>query len=232
MELLSEEEQAEALKAWLRKNGPMLVGAVVLALAVYFGMDWWRGHGQREAELASGSYQRVLETFDAGQVDDALAQIEALRTDHAKSPYVAAADLAASRVFVMRNELDKAELRLQRVLGYTTDAQMKPLITLRLARVQTALGRHNDALTTLGTANAGPWESGFAEVRGDVLFAKGDHVGALREYEAARAAMPAEGDRSGASQLLELKINDLRAETPASAPAPASVETPPEVSAP
>ena len=127
MELLSEEEQTEALKAWLRRNGPFIIGAIVLALAVNFGFRWWQGHGQREAELAGGSYQRVLDQFDAGKIDEALALIEALRGDHPKSPYVAAADLAATRVFVARNELDKAELRLKRVAGYMEDPQLKPL---------------------------------------------------------------------------------------------------------
>jgi predicted negative regulator of RcsB-dependent stress response len=213
VDLLSEEEQTEALKAWLRKNGPFLVGAVVLALAANFGYRWWQGQGQREAELASGVYERVLETFDAGKVDEALAQIEALRSEHPKSPYVTAADLAATRVFVARNELDKAELRLKRVAASAGDPHLKPLVTQRLARVQSALGRHDEALATLGTANQGAWEPAFAEARGDVLFAKGDAAGALREYEAARAALP-EGDESAEmARLLDLKIADLRAGT-------------------
>jgi predicted negative regulator of RcsB-dependent stress response len=213
VELLSEEEQAEALKAWVRRNGPFIVGAILLALAVNFGMSWWKGHGQREAELADGSYERVLDHFEAGKVDEALALIEALRSDHPKSPYVAAADLAATRVFVARNELDKAELRLKRVAGYITDPQLKPLVNQRLARVQSALGRHDEALATLGTTNQGAWEPAYAEARGDVLYAKGDHAGALREYEAARAALPpAAEDTSGVGQLIDLKINDLRAE--------------------
>lgn len=213
MELLSEEEQTEALKAWLRRNGPFIIGAIVLALAVNFGFRWWQGHGQREAELAGGSYQRVLDQFDAGKIDEALALIEALRGDHPKSPYVAAADLAATRVFVARNELDKAELRLKRVAGYMEDPQLKPLVNQRLARVQSALGRHDEALATLGTANQGAWEPAFAEARGDVLHAKGDHAGALREYEAARAALsPTTAQGTGIGEVLDLKINDLRAE--------------------
>jgi predicted negative regulator of RcsB-dependent stress response len=212
VELLSEEEQAEALKVWLRNNGPLLIGAVLLGLLVYFGMGWWQGHGQRKAEQAANAYQRVLDTFTAGQVDEALTQIEALRGEYPKSPYVASADLMATRVFVTRNELDKAELRLQRVQGYIADEQMKPLITQRLARVQAALGRYDDALMTLGTVSPGAWAPAFAEVRGDVLLAKGDHGGALREYEAARAALT--GEEEGVAELLDLKINDLRAEAP------------------
>lgn len=214
MDLLSEEEQAEALKAWLRKNGPLIVGAIVLAVALNLGMRWWKNQGQQQAGLAAGSYERVLETFDAGRIDDALAQVEALRGEYPKSPYVTAADLAAVRVFVARNELDKAELRLQRVLGYVADPQLKPLVIQRLARVQSALGRHDEALATLGTADQGAFQAAFAEARGDVLFAKGDIAGALREYEAARAAL-VEGEASGVAQILDLKINDLRAEAPA-----------------
>lgn len=212
MELLSEEEQWESLKAWLRKNGAFYVAVIILTLAGIWGWRWWQQHRGDEAIAAGTAYERILVTFDSGKVDEALAQIEALRGDYPKSAYVWAADLAAARLFVSRNELDKALVRLERVASTTTDESLKPLVTLRIARVENALGRSDAALATLGTGDHGAHNAAWSEVRGDILLSKGDKAGALKEYEAARAALPDQGAGNGVGVLLDLKINDLRSE--------------------
>jgi len=212
VDLLSEEEQWENMRAWMRKNGAFLVGVVALSLLAVAGWRWWQGRVETSAVNANLAYEKILQSFDANQNDAALSQIEALRRDYPKSAYVTTADLAAVRVFVSRNELDKAEPRLKSVLDTTRDEQLKPIVRLRLARVQSALGRNDDALATLGTASQGAHEPAYAEARGDIRLAKGDKAGALREYEAARAALPAEGRGTGVDVLLDLKINDLRSE--------------------
>ncbi len=225
MDILSEEEQWEALKRWFRQNGGFLVGVIVLSLLAVGGWRWWQSHTVGQAEAASNAYDTILQTFDAGKVEEALTQVEALRKDHPKSGYVLLADLAAVRVQVSRDELDKAEARLKQILSRPIDTQVKSLVELRLARVQSALGRHDQALATLGTADRGAHQSAFAEVRGDVTLVKGDKAGALREYEAARKILTAEDVAAGINEMLDLKISDLKAELPvaaATSPAPAA----------
>lgn len=219
MDLLTEEEQAERLREWFRKNGAFLVGTVLVALLALGGWRWWQARVEAQAIEASTAYERILQTFDTGDIDAALSQVEALRESHPKSAYLTAADLAAVKVFVSRSELDKAEARLKAVLTALPDDKLRPIVTLRLARVQSALGRNDEALATLGTAEQGAFESAFAEARGDVRLAKGDREGALREYEAARAALGADVSGAGVEALLDLKINDLRP-PPAQEPAP------------
>ncbi len=80
----------------------------------------------------------------------------------------------------------------------------------------------DDALATLNGKPAGAFEARFHEVRGDVLFAKGDKPGALKEYLAALAGSDA---RSVDTQSLQLKINDLKSAD--AAPAPAAAATAP-----
>ena len=226
MDLLSEEEQWEALKRWLRENGPSIVVAVIIGLLLVAGWRWYQGRGEQKHVAAVTAYEKVLETFDAGKMDDALAQIEKLRTEHPKSGYVASADLAAARVFVARNELDKAVERLERVANNAVDEQLRPIARLRLARVQAAQGKHDVALATLGTANMGEHQAAYAETRGDILLSKGDSAGALREYEAALKLQPKDEVGSSVAALLELKINDLRPAAAAVAAAPAAEPSP------
>jgi len=220
VDLLSEEEQWEALKRWLRENGPSILVAVIVALLAVAGWRWYQGRGEQKHVAAVTAYETVLQTFDAGKMDEALAQIEKLRTEHPKSGYVASADLAAARVFVARNELDKAVERLERVANTAVDQQLRPIARLRLARVQAAQGKHDVALTTLGTSDMGEHQAAYAEARGDILLSRGDRAGALREYEAALKLQPSDDVGTSVAALLELKINDLRPAAAAAAPAP------------
>ena len=89
---------------------------------------------------------------------------------------------------------------------------------LRLARVLSAQGKHDEALTTLKVEEAGDFAPRFADARGDVLLAKGDRDGALREYQAARASA-SDKTKEGLVDidLLDLKIRDLGGTPPARA---------------
>jgi predicted negative regulator of RcsB-dependent stress response len=214
VDLLSEDEQWDALKRWIRTNGPSILGMVAVALLAWFGWKWWKGHEDQQALAASALYDKVLATFDADRLDEAVAQVEALRTAYPKSAYVSAADLAAARVFVALNDLDKAATYLERVANSARDKQLRPVARLRLARVQSAQGQYDKALATLGTADMGVHQGAYLEARGDVLFAKGDRAGALKAYEASRALLSGEAaGPDGVGQLLDLKISDLKATT-------------------
>ena len=78
--------------------------------------------------------------------------------------------------------------------------------------MQSALGKHDEALATLKVAEPGDFAPRISDVRGDVLLAKGDRDGALKEYLAARA-----GENNGRVdfELLDLKIRDLGGTPPA-----------------
>jgi predicted negative regulator of RcsB-dependent stress response len=214
VELLSEDEQWDALKRWLKTNGPSILIMVAVALLGYFGWQWWQERQDQQARAAGVVYTQILADFDADQMDAALAGIEKLRKEYPGSAYVSPADLAAARVYVESDQLDKAIPYLERVANNASDKPLRPIARLRLARVQSAQGQHDKALATLGTADMGEFQSAYLEARGDVLFAKGDRPGALKEYEAARKLLtPEAGGQEGVGPLLDLKISDLKAST-------------------
>jgi predicted negative regulator of RcsB-dependent stress response len=228
VELLSEEEQWERMKAWLRTNGVSVLALTAVMLLAWFGYQWWKDRGVQQALNAGALYQGMLASFDAGKRDEGYAQIETLRKEYPKSAYVNAADLVAANVHVGNNELDRAAERLQRVASEAVDEKVRPIARLRLARVQSAQGKYDAALATLGTADMGTHEAARLEVRGDVLFAKGDREGALKEYLASRKLLPeVELGEGGLGELLDLKIADLGGTVPASESAsPAPAEAP------
>jgi predicted negative regulator of RcsB-dependent stress response len=232
VELLSEEEQWERLKAWLRTNGLSVLVLAALMLLGWFGWHWWKDRNQQQAVSAGEAYQTVLAQFDEGKLPEAYALIETLRSEYPKSPYVNAADLAAANMHVAANELDKAAERLKRVADGALDEQLRPIARLRLARVQASMAQYDAAMATLGTAEMGVHEPARLEVRGDVLYAQGDREGALKEYQASRKLLPVvELDEGGVGELLDLKIADLGG-TPEAAPPAAEAAAPAAVTPP
>ena len=94
-----------------------------------------------------------------------------------------------------------------------SDPELRTIARMRLARVQSAQGKYDDALATL-KVEGGEFAPRLADTRGDVLLAKGDRAGALKEYLAARAS---EDNGRLDFELLDLKIRDLGGTPPATA---------------
>ena len=133
------------------------------------------------------------------------AAVDEINRDYAATPYAALATLIAARSQVESNELDKAAASLKTVMDTATDPELRVIARLRLARVQSAQGKYDDALATLKVEEPGEFAPRFADTRGDVLLAKGDRAGALREYLAART-----GDDQGPGRHRTARSQDPR----------------------
>lgn len=206
-EYLSEKEQWEQLKGWLRANGIWIVSGVALAAIGIGGYRWWQARVDAEAVDASEKYETILTAFDKGDRTKALTLIGELSREHPSSPYNDQAQLAEARIYVQNGQLDKAVENLKGVMQRTGDPQLALAARLRLARVQLAQSKPDDALATLNAAKeTGEFEGRYQEARGDIHLARGDKAAALKEYQAAR-----DGAARGTvdADLLELKINEL-----------------------
>ncbi len=214
---LSEKEQWEWLKGWIRSNGPWILAGVAIGAGILLGMRWWEARTDRIALEAGAKYQQILEALDRGDKARAQTLTTELERDYASSPYTDQAQLIAARVAVETLELDKAADILKSLMGSTQDKQLALVVRLRLARVQLAQGKPDLAVATLDAVDPGAFKPRYEEVRGDVLFAKGDKAGALQAYQAAREGALTQ---SVDAQSLDLKIDDLLADNAAPAAAP------------
>jgi predicted negative regulator of RcsB-dependent stress response len=211
-EYLSEKEQWELLKIWLRENGLWILASVALAAAGVWAVRWWQERSATEAMEASVKYESILDAFDKGDRTRALTLIGEMSREHSRSPYNDQAQLVESRVYVQNGQLDKAAANLRGVMDKTADPQLALIARLRLARVELAMSKPDDALATLAAAREpGEFATRYQEARGDILLAKGDKAAALKEY---RQALGAAARGALDSELLDLKIKDLADETP------------------
>ena len=232
---LSEKEQWERVLRWLRENGLWILAGVVVGAVAIFGWQWWNTHIDKVNGEASAKYEQLQLDLGKGDRTGALILVAELQRDYASTPYVDQAHLAMARVYVDSKELDKAAAELRAVSQQSKDKQLALVARVRLARVQIAQQKPDDALATLDGVDPGAFVPLFHEVRGDAEFAKGNKAAALTEYRAARTADASGAGGGGDTSLLDLKISDLVAAVPPSAssvPAAAAALAPTSGSAP
>jgi len=208
----SEAEQMERAKSWLKTNGIWIIAGIAIGAGGLGGYRWYEERRDAQAEAASARYEELVDAFTRRDNVRGTTLLEELNREYAWTPYASLGTLIAARVQVEANELDKAAVSLKSVMDNAKDEELRMVARLRLARVQSALGKFDDALATLKVAEPGEFAPRLADTRGDVLLAKGDRDGALREYLAARTG---ENDGRIDLEMLDLKIRDLGGTPPA-----------------
>ena len=203
---LSEQEQWDRAKAMMGELWIYIVGGLALGAAGLWGWNWNKDRLEKRAVEASTRYDEAIDAFTRNDKTRAFQLVDEINRDYSATPYAALATMIAARSQVESNELDKAATGLKNVMETATDPELRVIARLRYARVQSAQGKYDDALATLTVEETGEFAPRFADTRGDVLLAKGDRAGALREYLAART-----GESKGQvdTELLDLKIRDL-----------------------
>ena len=214
---ITEEEQIEALKRWWDENGKQVVLAIVLTVGGYFGWQVWTDHLDDQTAAASLVYQEMLENMDgaaAGDVLDADKQseisllAETLKQDYSNTQYAFYAALIKAKLAVESTDLSAAAVELQWAMDNADEAVNENIARLRLARVEAAAGNLDTALQLVQGVDAGELKSAFDEAKGDFYQQQGNAGAAYTAYET--AMMGIDAGNSSASQLLQLKISQVK----------------------
>ena len=214
---ITEEEQIEALKRWWDENGKQVVLAIVLTVGGYFGWQAWTDHLDDQTAAASLVYQEMLDNMDgaaAGDVLDADKQAEisqlaeTLKQDYSSTQYAFYAALIKAKLAVENTDLSAATVELQWAMDNADEAVNENIARLRLARVEAAAGNLDAALQLVQGVDAGELKSAFDEAKGDFYQQQGNAGAAYSAYEA--AMMGIDAGNSSASQLLQLKISQVK----------------------
>jgi predicted negative regulator of RcsB-dependent stress response len=209
----NEQEQWERAKAMIGELWIYIVAGVAIGGAGLWGWGWNKDRIEKRSIEASARYEEAIEAFTRNDKTRGMQLVEELNREYQATPYAALATLIAARSQVQSNELDKAAAGLKSVMDTATDPELRTIARLRLARVQSAQGKYDEALATLKVEEPGEFAPRIADTRGDVLLAKGDRAGALREYLAARSTPNNDGRID--FDTLDLKIRDLGGTPPA-----------------
>ena len=217
-EYLSEEEQLAQLKSWWQRYGWWLVAGVVLGLGGYFLLQYLEGNRAETNAAAS----EVFERYQAAPSDAEAAKPLLARLD---------GEFAGTAYHVMslmtRAQLASEAGDIEAAVGFYSQAtdgeeveHLTDVARLRLARALQQQDRSDEAIKALGTVSGEGYRSLVAELKGDILYAKGDKSGARDAYS---AAVDAQGDNP--RTLLSMKLKNLSAPEGATSATDSAAET-------
>lgn len=204
MEYETEEQQVEALKAWWAENGRAVITGVVLGASAIGGWTFWQNHKENQAIAASDSFSRTIEAINASDASAAATLADSLQEDQPDNLYSSYANMAAARADVENNNLESAARRLAWVADNAPQEDVKMIATVRLARVQGALGDFSAGLAGLPSKYPEAFAGLVEEARGDLQVLAGDTDAARKAYEAAQASQYVAN-----REALTMKLNEL-----------------------
>lgn len=199
-----DEAQVEQLRRWWRENWMAMAAGLVLGLAGIFGWEAWQQARTHKAEAASRAYED-LKRVPVERTERADELWQKLSTEHSGSPYAAQAALLLASQAAARQDWAGAQAKLEWARDRTDDPGVRKLAVLRLARVLWQQDKADEALRLLDIADDDPFASLYLELRGDILYARGEHEAARGAYEKALGLGPAAPGRDG----LQRKLDDL-----------------------
>jgi len=203
---LEEQEQLSTLQAWWKQWGAIVLTALALGLAAVAGTQGWAWYQREQAGKAAAAYEAVTKAVQEGDSKRALASAATLLESYPKSGYAPLAALLSARLSFEGGDLAMAKERLQWVVDRARDDDFKSVARLRLAGVLFDEKAYDAALKLLDLKPEEPMANLYADLRGDVLTAKG----ALAEARAAyQTALEKTDSKSPYRNLIQIKIDAL-----------------------
>jgi len=181
----TEEQQIEAIKRFWKENGLIIGLGVVLG----FGGLWgWRAYNDNLVsvkESASSSYVSAIEDFVETENVDALSQFVSKNSETGYAPLAA---LIVAQRAVEDEDFDTAKSKLS--IAAQSGNEIADLAKLRLAKVHAQIGEYDQALAQLSAVSANAYDDQVNELKGDVLYLKGDFDQARDAYSKALVDLP------------------------------------------
>ena len=194
---VAEDDDAQKLRAWWKKNGMGIVAGVAIGVAGVGGFKGWQAYTENRALSASDVFQEMLAYDESGAVEQAQDRAQMLAKDYRSTPYVDMAYLMIAKLAIKNDELSNAIEALTHVMTKSNDPAMRQLARLRLARVTLLAGDLVRAQELVTTDDVGGFESEYPEVLGDILVAQHKYSDAAEAYDRALQALaPASSSRA------------------------------------
>lgn len=200
------DEEIETLKKFWSEYGNSLVAGVIIGLAALFGFKYWQKTTAEKAIAASNLYTELMGAVAQNQAGPAREYADKLIADFEKTPYAGKAALMLARMDFDAGDREGAEKNLRLAMEQAREDGVRHAARLRLARMLADRGDLDGAMKLAEQKDAGGFAAEYAELRGDILLAKGDRQAARAAYqEAVRETRP----QSPYLPYLNMKLDDL-----------------------
>lgn len=209
-EFRTEEEQIAILKKWWNDNGRSILIAVGLAIAIVFGWKAYQNSVIQKKSEASSLYQQLIAEATKNTLDDEQANTlsylaNEIKTKFESTEYAIYAALFIAKDAVGKKDYTTAKMELEWILSKTDDVRTTHIVNARLARILSAQGKHEEALSKLN-ATQEQFKPIYLELQGDIKNRLGDKTAAIEAYKTAYQLIKTSPQTQ---PLLGVKLSDL-----------------------
>jgi predicted negative regulator of RcsB-dependent stress response len=203
---LTDEEQVEKVKAWLKENGMSIVAGVVIGLGGIFGWQFWDSYQVNRAADGAEAYDRFVQTAEQSQPGATAEALTGLNDEFANTAYSDFASLELARQQAESGDLESAMATLEKTRTSISDTAMQSVIDLRLARLLVSVGKFDEAGIIIDRLGSGAFAAEAASLRGQIAYMQGNREDARKALEEASAL--------GASdEVVNYLLTELQEET-------------------
>lgn len=189
-EYLTEQEQIELLKNWIKQYSLVIIAGVLIAVVAITGWRYWQQRQNKILNHASAIYDEML-TMRA-QSDNKATQVQAkkLFSRYSQTTYGQMAAFMLARDAIAQNNYLEAEKNYQWIIDHSKIHSMRQIARIRLARIMIAKQKPEDALNELKTLDDKNFVGLIDEVRGDAYLALKNTTMARQSYQQALSELP------------------------------------------
>lgn len=205
-EYLTEQEQVELLKSWIKQYSVVILAGVVLAIIAISGWRYWQQHQYKIISHASAVFDEMLTARAQRNEAATLVQADKLFTHYSNTAYGQFAAMMLARSAITNKNYPEAEKQLNWVINHSNIAAIRQIARLRLARILIAENKIDDSFSTLNIVEDNSFNGLIDEVKGDAYFAKNNKTMARQWYHQALNELP---NAEVIRPLLQMKYDNL-----------------------
>ena len=205
-EYLTEQEQIQQLKNWIKQYSPTVLAGIVIALIISVSWHYWQSYRNKMLTQASITYDEMLTLRTQNNASGISTQANKLLTHYAKTPYAQMAALMLAREAVSQQKYPEALAQLNWIVNNSSESSLRDIARIRIARIMLLEKQADAALTILNKVDSKNFLGLAEEIKGDIYSTQNNPGAARKAYQLALATIPnAEISRP----LLQMKYDNL-----------------------
>jgi predicted negative regulator of RcsB-dependent stress response len=204
-EYYNADDQAQAVKAWLKKYGVSIAIGLILGIALFYAVQMFRGKQAAASQKAAEAYIVLLNATAIANNPQITDIANDIVKNYPKTPYASMAQFFAAQVAVNAAQYDKADSQLQWVIDHSSVTSFRQIARIRLARILLQQQKISDAETVLKKVDDKTYMPLIETLTGDIYLAQKQYDKAKSAYE---SALNGASQFSGLASMLQMKLSD------------------------
>ncbi len=203
---LDEQEQLDQIKHFWNTWGNLISWVLIAVLGSYAawnGYQYWERSQAAKAAALYDEVERAVSSGDLARVERSLAD---MKDKFGRTQFAQQSALLAAKTLQAQGKSEAAREALTWVVTGAKDPAYLDIARLRLVALQLEAKAYDDALKQLGSEFTPEMSGLAADLRGDVLQAKGQSADAVSAYQLAWSKL---ADMPDYRRLVQAKLNAL-----------------------